>query len=70
MRQLTARQKKLIEKACDDGILKSWSVSWEDFPSDLIDKLEKINDTEILWMEAQRYAGDYILKKDGIKWDD
>lgn len=55
MRQLTARQKKVIDKAMaanpDIG-------GWDELELETIDKLETINDTEILPQEVNRYIND------------
>ncbi len=55
MRQLTARQKKLLDKemANDQNI-----EDWESLPYEIIKQLEAINDTEILWSETNRYIHD------------
>lgn len=59
MRQLTARQKKLIDK---------WFIEYptqgkelhvvDDLTTDEWEQLVKINDTEILWQEVNRYIWD------------
>jgi len=57
MRQLTASQKKLLAK---------WSESAtcvEELTSEQWDRLERINDTEILYQNANRYLSDLAMKK-------
>lgn len=52
MRQLTSRQKKLLDK-------QPLSItSYVDLPSEVWDELERINNTEILWQEVNRYLMD------------
>lgn len=69
MRQLTSSQKKIVR----DWVKKKYAeskkmFSGNDFPSDpadamiddgTYDKLEKINDTEILYQEINRFANDF-----------
>jgi hypothetical protein len=51
MRQLTAKQKKILKKYPDCYCL-------EQLPSGVWEQLEAINDTEILWQETNRFLGD------------
>lgn len=69
MRQLTAKQKKLLtatlEKATPTGFdgLKDISscpiTSVDSLPADVWDELQEINDTEILWQEVNRFISDW-----------
>ena len=52
MRQLTAKQKKILDT------LPNTVTDFDDIPMDIIEKLEKINNTEILWSECNRYLSD------------
>ena len=71
MRQLTAKQKKLLnqimldnEPSQDDKIILNESNPIESvatLPSDVVADLEQINDTEILWQEVDRYIYDWRL---------
>ena len=55
MRALTSKQKKLLDKVMiEDDTIREWS----DLSIDTIDELEKINDTEILVQEVNRYIDD------------
>jgi len=62
MRQLTAKQKKLLAKILDSD--KNSDIRGvDDLPTAVWDELERINDTEILWQEANRFIYDYNLNK-------
>jgi len=60
MRQLTARQKSLI-----NAELKKYPTiqTAHSLPIELIDKLEEINDTEILIQEINRHIWDWQAKR-------
>ena len=66
MRQLTKKQKKILDNYINARRL-------EELPTGVYEQLEKINDTEILWSEVNRYLNDNHLKnlwvstKDSIK---
>ena len=52
MRKLTAKQKKVIDKV----MAKNPEIRfWNDLTLETMDELEKINDTEILPQEVNRY---------------
>ena len=55
MRQLTKKQKKILD------VYKN-IYRLEDLPSGVFEQLEKINDTEILWSETNRYLSDNYYK--------
>ena len=55
MRALTKKQKKILDKYIDARRL-------EELPTGVYEQLEKINDTEILWSEVNRYLNDNHLK--------
>ena len=55
MRQLTKKQKKILDNYKDIHRL-------EDLPEGVFEQLEKINYTEILWSETNRYLNDNYLK--------
>lgn len=56
MRQLTAKQKKIL-KQYDD-------CQWLDqLPNGVYQELERINDTEILWQEVNRFLADQFFNK-------
>jgi predicted AlkP superfamily phosphohydrolase/phosphomutase len=55
MRQLTKKQKKILDNYRNISRL-------EDLPDGVFEQLEKINDTEILWSETNRYLNDNYLK--------
>jgi len=55
MRQLTKRQKKILDKYIDASRL-------EELPSGVYEQLEKINYTEILWSETNRYLNNNHVK--------
>ncbi len=55
MRRLTAKQKKVL----DAEIAKDPSImSWDDLSLEIMERLETINDTEILPQEVTRHLGD------------
>ena len=56
MRQLTKKQKKILDVYQNIYRL-------EDLPRGVFEQLEKINDTEILWSETNRYLSDNYYKK-------
>ena len=55
MRQLTKKQKTVLTEYIEAG---GNALFWDDLPIDIREKLEAINDTEILWSEVQRFLGD------------
>jgi hypothetical protein len=55
MRELTKKQKKILDN------YKNIS-NFEDLPKVVFEQLEKINNTEILWSETNRYLNDNYLK--------
>ena len=55
MRALTKKQKKILDKYINASRL-------EELPTGVYEQLEKINDTEILWSEINRYLNDRHLK--------
>jgi len=55
MRQLTKKQKKIL-----DNYINIYRL--EDLPEGVFEQLEKINDTEILWSETNRYLSDNYYK--------
>ena len=60
MRNLTSRQKKVLDQWARDNPDKvhlGFSVD-EDMDTGTWDVLERLNDTEILWQEVNRYISD------------
>jgi hypothetical protein len=62
MRKLTKKQKKILDNYRNISRL-------EDLPDGVFEQLEKINDTEILWSETNRYLGDNYLRELYVKND-
>ena len=68
MRNLTSKQKKILDKYKHIN-------SMEELPYDVYEKLEKINNTEILYQNVDMYLRDkceaekvyYFNKKQGVK---
>ena len=56
MRQLTKKQKKILDNYRNVFRL-------EDLPEGVFEQLEKINDTEILWSETNRYLNDNYMRE-------
>ena len=56
MRQLTKKQKKILDNYRNVHRL-------EDLPEGVFEQLEKINDTEILWSETNRYLNDNYMRE-------
>jgi len=56
MRQLTKKQKKILDNY--RNVLRL-----EDLPEGVFEQLEKINDTEILWSETNRYLNDNYMRE-------
>ena len=56
MRQLTVKQKKLLDTVYRES--KGGITSVEELPIEIWDRLEEINDTEILYQEVNRYLYD------------
>lgn len=56
MRQLTSKQKKLLEKTLhhNQGLINNWM----DLPEEIWNELEEINNTEILTQEVDRFIHD------------
>ena len=62
MRALTKKQKKILDKYINARRL-------EELPTGVYEQLEKINDTEILWSETNRYLSDNYYKNLYVKND-
>ena len=62
MRELTKKQKKILDVYQNIYRL-------EDLPNGVFEQLEKINDTEILWSETNRYLSDNYYKNLYVKND-
>jgi len=63
MRKLTISQKKILNQQVVNGI-----TNWDELSIEVIEKLEAINNTEILYQEVNRYLWDAywtIDKKEG-----
>ena len=59
MRKLTKSQKKILNQQAVLGV-----TNWDELPIQIIEQLEAINDTEILWQEVNTYLWDaYWTKK-------
>ena len=56
MRQLTKKQKKILDNYINARRL-------EELPIGVYEQLEKINDTEILWSETNRYLNDNYMRE-------
>ena len=56
MRQLTKKQKKILDNYTNARRL-------EELPFGVYEQLEKINDTEILWSETNRYLNDNYMRE-------
>jgi hypothetical protein len=56
MRLLTKKQKKILDNYRNVSRL-------EDLPNGVFEQLEKINDTEILWSETNRYLNDNYMRE-------
>jgi hypothetical protein len=64
MRELTSKQKKLLAKWQDEGIVNNQEVrKWEDLTIEQAEELEKINDTEILYQNVNSYLHDRCWEK-------
>jgi hypothetical protein len=65
MRELTKKQKKILDVYQNIYRL-------EDLPNGVFEQLEKINNTEILWSETNRYLSDNYYKnlynKNNLNW--
>jgi hypothetical protein len=55
MRVLTKKQKKILDNYTN-------ARRFEDLPFGIYEQLEKINDTEVLWMQVNRYLNENHLK--------
>ena len=64
MRELTKKQKNILDKYID-------CPNIEKLPNEIYEQLQKINDTEILWQNVNRYLWDnyrkMIHKEDTLK---
>ena len=64
MRQLTKKQKQLLDQWYEqnkNNLVIGFDIQYNDnFSYELIQKLEEINDTEILVQEVNRYINDKI----------
>lgn len=59
MRQLTAKQKVLLTKIFNNNPTTVYSV--DDLTAEEWQKVESINDTEILWQEVNRFLSDLFF---------
>tara|TARA_R100000750_G_C2313639_1_gene83502 strand:- start:264 stop:512 length:249 start_codon:yes stop_codon:yes gene_type:complete len=68
MRQLTKKQKNILDKwmkeNCPLAGLALCDVVEDYLPNDLWEELQRINNTEILWQEVNRYVNDNCMKYD------
>ena len=62
MRHLTKKQKKILDNYRN-------ALRLEELPTGVYEQLEKINDTEILWSETNRYLSDNYYKNLYVKND-
>jgi hypothetical protein len=62
MRQLNKRQKKLIKEWVDENLKKDF-LNLIDMPTELYEELERINDHETLYQNAERHIDDLILER-------
>lgn len=62
MRKLTQQQKKIIKSYFDKGLLDKTNRNYYSNYNEMYNKLEKINDTEILTQETDRYIFDLKFK--------
>jgi hypothetical protein len=64
MRKLTVSQKKILDQQAVNGIR-----DWDGLPREVIEEIEAINNTEILWQEVNRYLWDayWMQGKRGLK---
>jgi hypothetical protein len=65
MRKLTRSQKKILDQQAFKGI-----TNWDELPIEVIEQLEAINDTEILWQEVNRFLNDANWTKKFAKGGD
>jgi len=69
MRGLTAKQKKLLDKWYEENKSKTRIGYFFDlgrceaFSLGLLEKLEEINDSEILYQAINRYISDKVMEK-------
>lgn len=56
MRRLTVKQKNILKKFKDCRDV-------DELPYEIWEKLQEINDTEILWQEVNRFLGDQFIKE-------
>lgn len=59
MRQLTVSQKKLLNIEAKKGV-----SDVEELSSEVWEKLQEINDTEILYQEVDRYLNDRVFEEE------
>lgn len=60
MRQLTAKQKKVLKNYIEQG---GDALFYDELPYSLREELEAINDTEILWSETERFLQDNRMQR-------
>lgn len=61
MRQLTVSQKKLLNKVMQEN---PNAQSVDDLSIEVWEELERMNDTEILWQEVNRYLTDAYYNRE------
>ncbi len=59
MRKLTVSQKRILDQQAAKGF-----TSWDELPIEVIERLEAINNTEILYQEGNRYLWDAYWKRE------
>lgn len=64
MRDLTTKQKKLLNEWCKEHPAIAGNIWFsisecQEFTSDFLEQLEKINNSEILYQNIERYVQDY-----------
>ena len=64
MRALTAKQKKLLDSYIEQHKVNGHELfSYDELTIEESEKIEAINDTEILWQEVNRYINDKRMER-------
>jgi hypothetical protein len=69
---LTKRHEKILDRwaKTNEGMryLSGYDISYDSLPASLVAKLERVKDTETLWMDTERYLGDLALEARSTRW--
>jgi hypothetical protein len=60
MRKLTEKQKRMLDKLCDEN---PSALCFEDMPNEKIRQIEKMTDNELAYQQINRFISDRRMKE-------